>query len=112
MVTNMPNILYSYRRDRKRRPVVTRCLLYTDRGLCIGQAFCHSKEQPVKKTGKNIALARAMTAASMSINTVKLILLRGEEYALGCGITCPKKPVFSLSPAELRWADRQAHDGT
>lgn len=108
----MPKTFYLYKRDEKHRPVITRCLVYTNRGLCVGQAFCHSKEQPVKKTGKNIALARAMTASSMSINTIKFILLRGDNYEMSCGITCPKNPIFSLSPAELNWVDRQVKGGT
>lgn len=108
----MDTKFYTYIRDSYNRPIVTRCLIITNKGLCLGQAFCHSKEQPVKKIGKAVALARAMTASSMSINTIKFILLRGDNYEMSYGITCPKKPIFSLSPTELNWVDRQVKGDT
>jgi len=53
---------FYYFRDKNRAPIVTVCLLADGTETARGAAVCSAKDQPCKKTGRRIALARARKA--------------------------------------------------
>ena len=59
--------IYSYIRDKHKRPMITQCFLLDGDRLAVGQAFCSKKDQPNKKKGKKIALFRAVSAMNQPI---------------------------------------------
>lgn len=53
---------YYYLRDKKSKPIVTVCLLVDGDKVARGLAVCSLRDQPEKRKGRAIALARATYA--------------------------------------------------
>ena len=57
----MSELIY-YIRDKKNRPTVTVCLIDSEGRTYRGIAVCGTKDQPTKRVGRRIAIARALLA--------------------------------------------------
>ena len=62
---------FYYLRDKNNAPVITVCLLVVDgfREIARGVSICSKDDQPNKKIGRKIALARARKAMGIKSNT-------------------------------------------
>ena len=96
---------FRYIRDDKRRPVITRCLIYDPMTNLVkfGQAVCSDKDNPNKKIGKAIAEGRAKKA----FDVIPEFSRKGEmEFVKRC-----RSPHFHihafLEGNELGWIYRQ-----
>lgn len=91
---------YTYLRDEKKRPIVTRCILIDDGNTYFGQAMCSDKDAPVKKVGRAKAYGRAIQAkhsdnfVSMSSKNNKTFVKSAKELYLFKVV---------LSGVELKW---------
>ena len=59
---NNTSVRYCYYRDDFRAPRITLCRYEEDGRICYGWAICSPQDTPCKKTGKTIALQRAIYA--------------------------------------------------
>ena len=53
---------YYYHRDYENKPIITVCLLKNGKEISRGISICSNDDVPCKKTGRKIALTRAMWA--------------------------------------------------
>jgi len=58
----MVKTYFYYLRDKDRKPLVTVCLHCVDDKYYRGVATCSTKDNPVKRIGRNIAFGRALQA--------------------------------------------------
>jgi hypothetical protein len=58
----MERIYFYYERDEQNRPIKTNCLLIANGDICKGIAICSKRDNPNKKTGRNIAYGLAKKA--------------------------------------------------
>lgn len=92
-----------YERDEKRKPVVTRCLLYNGGHTALGQAICSEKDNPCKKVGRAIAEGRARKALNNFVTDIGYVKDRG---FFKCKIN-PTKII--LTDVEKNWIERKTN---
>ena len=103
-ITNKTFTRYYYIRDGRNRPVITVCLLKIGKQLSRGVALCSDKDNPCKKTGRNIARGRAEQAMfnEMNCNALnRLDLFSVQEIIKKEGMNPFHKAIFNPVPTNF-----------
>jgi len=100
---------YSYIRDTRNRPIITRCIVKGDNGFAFGQAFCSRRDNPCKKIGKQIAYGRALKA--LAWGRCRSAFGRAGKLTFFKAFNQADKSISRLMDYELRWIEKEKHCG-